>query len=299
MYHDLVSNNAPIGHKLQAVKLTEAVYNWQIKFLKSFFKIVSLEDYCKKLKEKQKIPYNTIAITFDDGTSMTYNILKKSIEKYNYPATIFVTTCQIDNGQLIFGAYINALCYEGIYDFIRLKNKTLILDSKENKLKSRKELYEIYQKEKNKKKFYEYLLLKYPINSKILKYYQGIKGEQLNETQLVNNISIGSHTHSHPILSNLNHSSQLNEIKKSKTILENKTKKKITIFAYPSGEYNTNTIDILQSLGFKYSFAVKPKKIGFYSDNLYEIPRFGVYQKTNIGFILFIIKSFFKNLFNV
>ena len=84
---------------------------------------------------------------------MTYNILKKSIEKYNYPATIFVTTCQIDDGQLIFGAYINALCYEGIYDSIKIKNTTLILDSKDNKLKSRKELYKIYQKEKNKKKF--------------------------------------------------------------------------------------------------------------------------------------------------
>ena len=50
MYHDLISNNAPIGHRLQAVKLTESVYNWQIRFLKSFFNIVPLEDYCKKLK---------------------------------------------------------------------------------------------------------------------------------------------------------------------------------------------------------------------------------------------------------
>ena len=86
---------------------------------------------------------------------------------------------------------------------------------------------------------------------------------------------IGSHGHSHHLLSNLNFNEQKLEIQKSKNFLENLLKKKIHHFCFPFGgpeSYNSNTLKILRNLNFRNSFTVEnkplPKKI-----NYYEIPR--------------------------
>jgi peptidoglycan/xylan/chitin deacetylase (PgdA/CDA1 family) len=62
---------------------------------------------------------------------------------------------------------------------------------------------------------------------------------------------IGSHSHTHPIpISTLNYDSQLLEWGKSKAVLEEIIKDKITIAALPGGDSNFDTTKILQDLGF-------------------------------------------------
>ena len=63
-------------------------------------------------------------------------------------------------------------------------------------------------------------------------------------------MSFGAHSHTHPSLSRLDKEEQEKEIKKSKKILEKELKTEINLFAYPYGNFNEKTIDILKQEGF-------------------------------------------------
>ena len=91
------------------------------------------------------------------------------------------------------------------------------------------------------------------INSLLLKIKENSSDYYLSKEDIKKmsdmNMIIGSHTHSHCLLSKLNYKNQEIEIKKSKSILEKIIKKRLKFFCYPHGgkdSYNNNTVRILK-----------------------------------------------------
>ncbi|NQT28789.1 MAG: polysaccharide deacetylase family protein [Candidatus Omnitrophica bacterium] len=77
------------------------VFRKQMEFIKvGGYKVVSLVEYCKLLKQGETIPQNIVVITFDDG----YKDNLKAVEvlkEFGYPITIFVIAKEIgSNGFL-------------------------------------------------------------------------------------------------------------------------------------------------------------------------------------------------------
>ncbi len=60
-------------------------------------------------------------------------------------------------------------------------------------------------------------------------------------------ITFGSHSISHQNLTKLSHNQQVNEIKKSKSVIEHKLKSSITGFFYPLGFSDNNVVKILKA----------------------------------------------------
>lgn len=83
-----------------------------------------------------------------------------------------------------------------------------------------------------------------------------------------NGVSFGAHTVSHPHLSQLNYEEQKAEIEKSVEMLVRNTSKEegrvtrdeiaTSIFCYPYGDYNADTLKILSGLGIKLAVTIKP-----------------------------------------
>jgi len=106
-------------------------------------------------------------------------------------------------------------------------------------------------------------------------FFDGMTIDQLKYCSAHPLIELGSHTISHPFLSRCSHQELEYEITKSKRILENLTGKKIDMIAYPTGDYDRRTVDMVRSAGYRAAFAVDPLHI---SDFRWEIPRIGIYQ---------------------
>ena len=86
-----------------------------------------------------------------------------------------------------------------------------------------------------------------------------------------NKMIIGSHSHTHPVLSNIDLKSQKNEIFFSSKILNNIIGKKIEFFSYPYGikkTYNKSTFELLKKAGIKYSFIADNHRDGKRNNNL-------------------------------
>lgn len=63
-------------------------------------------------------------------------------------------------------------------------------------------------------------------------------------------VEIGSHTLDHLKLTQINKADAFKQVKESKEILEQLISKRVTSFAYPHGDYNYETIEIVKELGF-------------------------------------------------
>ena len=77
-----------------------------------------------------------------------------------------------------------------------------------------------------------------------------MNAEQLKEMSRNPLCTIGAHTCTHPHLSKLDAEQQLHEIADCKSDLENLIGKEVRHMAYPHGDYNQTTVEIVSKLGF-------------------------------------------------
>jgi len=96
--------------------------------------------------------------------------------------------------------------------------------------------------------------------------------KQLAENKM---FTIGAHTKSHPALSYHSKAVQSEEIDSNKYFLESELHLPINYFAYPSGNFNALTIDVMKELGFKAAFTTNPQPVKGKTD-VFRINRFQV-----------------------
>lgn len=70
-------------------------------------------------------------------------------------------------------------------------------------------------------------------------------------------IEFGAHTMSHPRLSQLSEAEARCEITDSKKRIEDETGKEISLFCYPYGDYNQETISLVKEVGFSAAFTTR------------------------------------------
>lgn len=117
----------------------------------------------------------------------------------------------------------------------------------------------------------------------------GIKGtfyidKPNNHVDIVKNLSydfeIGAHSVSHPYLSRLSPLQQKAEITASKQALEALINKNIELFAYPYGDYNNTTIEILEASGFLFGRTVEKNNFYFKKVTRFEMPISFIFMPT-------------------
>ena len=91
MYHNIDEHDR--GSRLSVSPTT---FERQMRFLKDArYNIVPLETLIELMRLGHPIPYNTIAVTFDDGFENNYTTAFPVLKRYNIPATIFVVVDKI------------------------------------------------------------------------------------------------------------------------------------------------------------------------------------------------------------
>jgi peptidoglycan/xylan/chitin deacetylase (PgdA/CDA1 family) len=92
-------------------------------------------------------------------------------------------------------------------------------------------------------------------------------------------ISIGSHTVTHPILTNCSDEKALFEISESKKLLEQWLNRKVDTFAFPNGNFSAREIGFLKKSDYRVSFTTQT---GYLTKqclaDLFTLPRFEVYE---------------------
>jgi len=89
MYHSVADNG-------EFFTVSPESFHWQIKYLKeNNFNVIPLAVLLGLIKNKKKIPPKTVILTFDDGYEDNYINVFPILKRFNFPATIFLTTGRI------------------------------------------------------------------------------------------------------------------------------------------------------------------------------------------------------------
>ncbi len=279
-----------------------SIHNFEMhmKYIKEHYEIVSLEDLVKECPHDEK--RNQVAITFDDGYRDVYRNAFPILEKYQIPATVFITTGNIETRKenwpdLVMRACLQPAIYHHYFD---MENELTSMRCYTRNLQERCGFYRIMGEicgrlgaDSRREQLQQ------------LKVWAGFDEEgresrrilSREEIQILANsplITIGSHTQTHPILKCLSYEEQMKEISGSKGRLEEITGKRHSLFAYPYGgrdAFDETAIDILKENGYQMAVTTESKNVDQYTD-LYQIPRYVVFNYHKKEFYEFLYSIF-------
>ena len=104
--------------------------------------------------------------------------------------------------------------------------------------------------------------------------------EELRKLQRTGLIDIEAHTKTHPHLPQISKEEQLEEVVGSKMALEKAIEKKITLFAYPYGQFNDDSVAIVRNSGFEAAVTVSEGTVSPRAD-MFRLPRVSIDRSTS------------------
>lgn len=114
MYHSVHPDALPENRLV----VSPETFDRQMRFLKSHqYNVLPLEAVANLVKEGKKIPYKTIAITFDDGYKDNYIYAFPILKKYSLPATVFVIVEEVGRADRLSWDEIKEMQDTGIITF--------------------------------------------------------------------------------------------------------------------------------------------------------------------------------------
>jgi peptidoglycan/xylan/chitin deacetylase (PgdA/CDA1 family) len=227
---------------------------------------------------------SSVAITFDDGYADNLYEAKRLLERYDIPATFFIATGYIGAAREFWWDELEKI----ILQSDRLPE--MLQCSITGKLHSwytggdRLPLYQsVYEKlqplpHETRREALDQLLDLGDQPSTRRESHRSLIQEEVCELARGGLVEIGAHTATHPVLAAQPLKAQCEELRQSKTWLEDLLGRPVTSFSYPYGgsqHYSSETVQAVRELGFARACTTSAHPVGK-SDGQHELPRFNV-----------------------
>jgi peptidoglycan/xylan/chitin deacetylase (PgdA/CDA1 family) len=250
-----------------------------LEVLREYGNPLHLQQLTKRLSNKQPV-HRSIVVTFDDGYADNFYNAKPLLEKYDIPATVFVTTGGIDQKQefwwdeldrlllqpstlpSLLQLNINGRTYQWelgeathYSDADRQRDRHWRMEREEDPTHRHalyRSLYNLLQflSVSERGKLLDEIRVWANAEPVARSTHRSLTNEEMLALESGGLIEIGAHTVTHPFLSQLPIASQRDEIQQSKDYLEKIVGHPVTSFSYPNGSYITETTSIVQEIGF-------------------------------------------------
>ncbi len=229
----------------------------EVKFLKSCFEVIPLDDLVKKLNQGKGFLRPTVAITVDDGYRDNFDLLFPLAREEKIPVTVFLTAGFIGTNKRIWVSHLAEL-------FLYTAREDLVtsgaLEERRYSLRSLPEKRVAYLDVLRKLKDMDL-----PERNFCLNTLEDQLGAYLAEQPLMltwdqvremkkYGVSFGAHSCTHPILTSIPLEEAKKEILESKIIIERELGEPVKHFAFPNGrpqDFNASLRRHCQEIGFQ------------------------------------------------
>jgi peptidoglycan/xylan/chitin deacetylase (PgdA/CDA1 family) len=255
IYHGI----CPRDHtRFNPIFLKLKTFEQHLKFYKKHLNVISLDDYY--LQKFSNNRFN-ICLTFDDGFANNYKYVLPLLEKYQLPATFFITAISATGHDILWNDFLGIVSKYGPAE-IAYKNKPYH-KGLYNKYISTTSGVSLVEKlryagfdEKAEMMKILYPLVPFKSNKQDEDYWLQMTTEQISELSHSPYAAIGSHGYYHNDLAGINISEAAKELALSKQYLENITSKPVSSFAFPYGTYTPEVIEAAKEAGYKQLLAM-------------------------------------------
>jgi peptidoglycan/xylan/chitin deacetylase (PgdA/CDA1 family) len=240
---------------------TQDVFEQQVEWLSRHRKLLSEDDLLEAI-ERRKLPDERCSmITFDDGYRDNYDLALPILKKFRVPASFFIPTGLIENRRLGWWDLISFIVNRSSEHSIRYKGEQFVLNGNRSSVIQGFIRKMTLQDAETTQDLVPALsdLCRVDTPSRDTQDKELMTWEQICEMAR-SGMTIGSHTHTHPVLRTLPAKEQQSELGISREILNAKTGRPIRSIAYPVGGYNhftDCTKNLAKTCGYSigYSFA--------------------------------------------
>lgn len=242
---------------LDGMIIREDTYLQLLEYLQRRFQVVSLDVFLAGTEKAAASSKPLCLVTFDDGWADTYTRAFPGLQKFRFPAVVFLASGSIGSrGGFWVERVKKAWRSPAVSERIRATFRDLVpADAGHAGLEPVVEWLKRMPAEKRN-----------AILTKVLPADGSANGQEIDSMLTWDQaremsdagIEMGAHTVSHPLLSYEDSSSVERELRLSKQTLEEKLGKKVRAFAYPNGDWNESVRKQVADAGYRYAFTTRP-----------------------------------------
>jgi peptidoglycan/xylan/chitin deacetylase (PgdA/CDA1 family) len=257
-YHGIGESGNPLG-----VAPTRELFESQMRFLRQNYRVASLDEACRELSSGAKSEPGVV-ITFDDGYRSAYTVAFPILQKYQLPATIYLTIESVDTGQVAWYDRVflaMAVAPSGELQLDLQGPWRFQLNSPEDRLRAALEVVALLRTLPNT----ERRLCCARLESKIGLPQNALSSRVLTWEEIhamhQAGIAFGSHTLTHPVVSQLAPHELEQELGASKCLLEKKLGIPVLDFAFPFGkgsDCSPAALEMLSRCGYRSAVTTVP-----------------------------------------
>ena len=281
-YHRVDEFTDPLKPQTLSLSLLRS----QLKWLKKYFNVLTLPEAID-LMEKGKLPAGAVCISIDDGYSDCYHHIYQVLKEESLKANFFITTEGITEGGLWDEYVVNAISYApNTLRQIQLNNKFYDISTFRRRQESQGKILEIikYMTLDERKdaitSIYEQTNAPKPVPA-------FLSEKQIKEMHDAG-MTIGAHTHNHPIMQVEDIDVCAEQISKGRKILEDIIGEPVDYFAFPNGkinkDFNEQHCKLLEQLGFKGALSTNWGTLDNLTTDRFKIKRFTPWDETEWRF---------------
>jgi peptidoglycan/xylan/chitin deacetylase (PgdA/CDA1 family) len=261
----------------QLLSVAPARFAEQMAVLRRHASPLSLCELTSIMREGRKLPRRAVVVTFDDGYADNYLEAKPLLERYDIPATVFVTSGQVGNPQEFWWDDLERLL---LTDPDGANHAAWHIERPDDPTPRHGRYRRLSEELRNAADTARQTMLQQLAEET----GKGVHGRashramteaELRELTRDGLIEVGAHTVTHPVLSKADALTQRSQIAGSKSALERILGKPVSSFAYPYGgrqHYTSETVEIVRSLGFSCACSNFPGPVWRRTDT-FQLPR--------------------------
>ena len=240
---------------LNARFLSADLFEQQISYFKQHFSILPLKDLFEGNTTSDRM---NIAITFDDGYRNNLTHALPILEKYEVPATFFVTAIRDTEFPMLWADYLDIASHlssapveiDGqVYqkrgrEYYNASGQSLKWVCKQRTWSFKQLLYTAFPEIENMEAWEEYKI-----------YWEHLTKEEIQQLAASPFAEIGVHGYLHDNLGVCDLEEASLVLSKAKNFLEQVTGKKMSSLAYPDGSYSRPLVKAAKAMGFDQQYA--------------------------------------------
>lgn len=266
----------------------------RMRWISRWFNVLAAPDAVLRL-EDGTLPERAACLTFDDGYADNIDVALPILRRMGVKATFFIATAYLDGGAMWNDRIIEAIrrCTHdrlvltdlglGEYPLGNVEQRTHAIEALITRAK--------YLEHDERETVAEQILQRANVNMPRNLMMRSDDVRQLRAAGM----TVGAHTHSHPILARLDAQSAEREIVLGRERLASLIQEPITLFAYPNGrrgeDYTPEHVAIVRRLGFVAAFSTVWGVADRDSDP-FQLPRFTPWNQDKWRFGLRLVRNY-------
>jgi peptidoglycan/xylan/chitin deacetylase (PgdA/CDA1 family) len=234
----------------------------QCEHIRNHYQPVSLELIGESLQTSKSLPYNSLAVTVDDGYRDFFLYAYPVFRDCQIPVTVFLVSDFVDRKLWLWSDQLEYAFQHTSTNAISLQwvngpTKEMNLDTPEQRHRASNLIFDaligVNNDERLKRMNTLYKMLAVALPASPPPKLSPLSWIEINE-MAGNGVTFGAHTRTHPILSQLHDPQALREeIEGCKLRLEEELRQPVLHFAYPNGkvaDINKETVEAVRRAGF-------------------------------------------------